>query len=92
MYHRLLQNRKSAKKCRLKKKAEFHVMQEIVDSLKSQNKELSDKVSLKLHRQGQIGRIFLSCQILKSINTDWESLITNFFLCDQNSYLTILRL
>ena len=44
-YYRLLQNRKSAKKCRLKKKAEFHVLASEVDDLKKDNKELQDKVS-----------------------------------------------
>ena len=42
---RLLQNRKSAKKCRLKKKAEFHVLAGEVDELKKSNKDLQDKVS-----------------------------------------------
>ena len=42
---RLLQNRKSAKKCRLKKKAEFGVLADEVDGLKKQNKDLQDKVS-----------------------------------------------
>jgi len=37
---RLLQNRKSAKKCRLKKKAEFGVMSGEVDGLKKENKDL----------------------------------------------------
>ena len=37
---RLLQNRKSAKKCRLKKKAEFGVLAEEVEGLKKENKEL----------------------------------------------------
>jgi hypothetical protein len=44
-YDRLLQNRKSAKKCRLKKKAEFHVLAGEVDDLKKSNKEFQDKVS-----------------------------------------------
>ena len=43
---RLLQNRKSAKKCRLKKKAEFSVLFSEVDGLKKVNKELQDKVRL----------------------------------------------
>ena len=42
---RLLQNRKSAKKCRLKKKAEFGVLSEEVDNLKKQNKGFQEKVS-----------------------------------------------
>ena len=41
---RLLQNRKSAKKCRLKKKAELMVLAEEVAGLKSENKALKDKV------------------------------------------------
>ena len=41
-----MQNRKSAKKCRLKKKAEFSTLADEVDSLKKENKELHDKVSL----------------------------------------------
>ena len=43
---RLLQNRKSAKKCRLKKKAEFSTLADEVDALKKENKELHEKVSL----------------------------------------------
>jgi len=42
---RLLQNRKSAKKCRLKKKAEFSTLADEVDALKKENKELHEKVS-----------------------------------------------
>lgn len=42
---RLLQNRKSAKKCRLKKKAEFKHMIGDVDGMKHENKDLSEKVS-----------------------------------------------
>ena len=42
---RLLQNRKSAKKCRLKKKAEFGQMRGDVTKLQDENKQLKDKVS-----------------------------------------------
>ena len=41
---RLQQNRKSAKKCRLKKKAEFTVMKKDVMKMKEENKSLKDKV------------------------------------------------
>ena len=42
---RLLQNRKSAKKCRLKKKAELKNMLGDVSGMQSENKKLQDKVS-----------------------------------------------
>ena len=45
---RLEQNRKSAKKCRLKKKAEFKEISKDVDCLKAENKELKAKVSFWL--------------------------------------------
>ena len=41
-----MQNRKSAKKCRLKKKAEFTNMREGVDEIKRENKELKEKVRI----------------------------------------------
>ena len=41
---RLLQNRKSAKKCRQKKKAMFSVLQNDVTGLYDENKVLKDKV------------------------------------------------
>jgi len=44
-YCRLLQNRKSAKKCRLKKKAEFGQMRGDVTKLLDENKLLKDRVS-----------------------------------------------
>lgn len=43
-YCRLQQNRKSAKKCRMKKKAEFSVMKNDVAALQEENKNLKDKV------------------------------------------------
>ena len=43
-YNRLVQNRKSAQKCRLKKKAEFQTYKEDVNKLSSENKELKEKV------------------------------------------------
>lgn len=39
-----MQNRKSAKKCRLKKKAEFGVMKGDVMRLQEENKNLKEKV------------------------------------------------
>lgn len=42
--YRLQQNRKSAKKCRLKKKEEFHSMKSDVMALQDENKTLKDKV------------------------------------------------
>ena len=44
-FTRLDQNRKSAKKCRLKKKAEYTQMSTGVDHLHKENKDLKDKVS-----------------------------------------------
>jgi hypothetical protein len=44
-WFRLEQNRKSAKKCRLKKKAEFKNMRTGVDALRNENKYLKEKVS-----------------------------------------------
>lgn len=41
---RLMQNRKSAKKCRLKKKAEFGSMRGDVMKLQEENKTLKEKV------------------------------------------------
>ena len=41
---RLMQNRKSAKKCRLKKKAEFGQMRGDVMKLQEENKNLKEKV------------------------------------------------
>ena len=41
---RLLQNRKSAKKCRQKKKEEFTVMRSDVMKMQEENKNLKDKV------------------------------------------------
>ena len=41
---RLLQNRKSAKKCRLKKKAEFNHLKGDVMVLQEENKTLKEKV------------------------------------------------
>ena len=43
--YRLMQNRKSAKKCRLKKKAEFGQMRGDVMKLQEENKNLKEKVS-----------------------------------------------
>ena len=43
---RLLQNRKSAKKCRLKKKAEFSVLACEVDAMKKDNKDMHEKVRM----------------------------------------------
>lgn len=43
---RLMQNRKSAKKCRLKKKAEFGQMRGDVTKLQDENKVLKDKVRI----------------------------------------------
>lgn len=43
---RLLQNRKSAKKCRQKKKQLFNVLQHDVTLLQEENKNLKDKVKL----------------------------------------------
>lgn len=40
-----MQNRKSAKKCRLKKKAEFGTMRSDVMKLYEENKSLKEKVS-----------------------------------------------
>ena len=40
-----MQNRKSARKCRLKKKEEFGVVKHEVTALRKDNKELKDKVS-----------------------------------------------
>jgi hypothetical protein len=42
----LQQNRKSAKKCRMKKKAEFSVMKNDVAALQDENKNLKDKVRI----------------------------------------------
>lgn len=42
---RLMQNRKSAKKCRLKKKAEFGSLKSDVDKISHENSELKMKVS-----------------------------------------------
>ena len=42
---RIMQNRKSAKKCRLKKKAEFGQMRGDVMKLYEENKSLKEKVS-----------------------------------------------
>lgn len=42
---RLLQNRKSALKCRLKKQQELDKMKKQVDKLSSENRELKEKVS-----------------------------------------------
>ena len=41
---RLLQNRKSALKCRLKKQEELEKMKEIVERLSQENRELKEKV------------------------------------------------
>lgn len=42
---RLQQNRKSAKKCRLKKKEEFSVMKNDVSLLHDENRTLKDKIN-----------------------------------------------
>lgn len=42
---RLLQNRKSAKKCRQKKKALFNVLKNDVSGLSDENKILKDKIN-----------------------------------------------
>jgi len=44
---RLMQNRKSAKKCRLKKKAEFVVLKSDVDLISKENNDLKMRVSRK---------------------------------------------
>lgn len=49
---RLLQNRKSALKCRLKKQHELDKMKKQVDKLANENRELKEKVS---------GRLFKNC-------------------------------
>jgi hypothetical protein len=43
---RLLQNRKSALKCRLKKQEELERMKEMVDKLSQENRELKEKVGV----------------------------------------------
>lgn len=45
---RLMQNRKSAKKCRLKKKAEFVVLKSDVDLINKENNDLKTRVSRKV--------------------------------------------
>lgn len=45
---RLMQNRKSAKKCRLKKKAEFVVLKSDVDLISKENNDLKMRVSWKV--------------------------------------------
>jgi len=42
---RLMQNRKSARKCRMKKKEEFSVIKDEVVTLRNENKQLKDKVN-----------------------------------------------
>ena len=42
---RLLQNRESAKKCRIKKKANFEIIHREVDSLKNDKKEMLEKIN-----------------------------------------------
>ena len=42
---RLLQNRESAKKCRIKKKANFEVIHKEVESLKKDKKEMLEKIN-----------------------------------------------
>lgn len=44
-----MQNRKSAKKCRLKKKAEFGQMRGDVMKLQEENKNLKEKVTTNLY-------------------------------------------
>ena len=51
---RLQQNRKSAKKCRMKKKAEFNVMKNDVVALQEENKNLKDKVQFILFTSRQV--------------------------------------
>ena len=51
-----MQNRKSAKKCRLKKKAEFSTLADEVDSLKKENKDMHDKVSLQAQADSVLAR------------------------------------
>jgi hypothetical protein len=43
-----MQNRKSAKKCRLKKKAEFVVLKSDVDLISKENNDLKTRVSRKV--------------------------------------------
>ena len=42
---RLLQNRESAKKCRIKKKANFEIIHREVESLKTDKKEMLEKIN-----------------------------------------------
>ena len=42
---RLLQNRESAKKCRIKKKANFEIIHKEVESLKNDKKEMLEKIN-----------------------------------------------
>ncbi len=42
-----MQNRKSAKKCRLKKKAEYSTMQEDFEKVNQENNELKNQVRAK---------------------------------------------
>ena len=51
-FARLEQNRKSAKKCRLKKKAEYSQMSVGVDHLHKENRELKEKVSGQISING----------------------------------------
>lgn len=55
-----MQNRKSAKKCRLKKKAEFTDLKGEVDGIANENLELKRKVSIisPQSRFGQISQSF----------------------------------
>lgn len=49
-----MQNRKSARKCRMKKKEEFSVIKDEVVSLRNENKQLKDKVSFGYSLQDDI--------------------------------------
>ena len=49
-----MQNRKSARKCRMKKKEEFSVIKDEVVSLRGENKQLKDKVSFDYSRPDDI--------------------------------------
>ena len=66
-YFRLIQNRKSAQKCRLKKKAEFSQLREDVTALKIENKELKDKLNEATMRLYQ--KIEENSQLQKSLES-----------------------
>lgn len=76
-----MQNRKSAKKCRLKKKAEFSDLKSEVDNIAAENQDLKRKVRILITSDGTVRnpslyKCFLNCMLTSFRSTKSLSCFT----------------